>query len=281
MITSTQNRQRAWMGFGLACAVGAIYILTFGLLYPVLGSTTNLLAMVLIAIVAWFSGLRGGLIAGLLTLLLTTILLGAVENVNWATALRQGIGVGFLDLVLFGAAFGQIVEVSKHSRNALFQHDQAIRESEERYRIISEATFDALILHENGVVIQANQATKAIFGYEPSELMGRDSLEILGTANSIDTLRRNIQAGFEEVYVATLKRKDGSTFEGEIHARNVTYQGRQVRVASFRDITERRQAEAALRESEANLRAILDNTELAYVLMDADMQIGRASCRER
>src|SRR5258708_11799648 len=99
MFTSAQNRH-SWLGVGLVVGSAALYVLTFGLLYPVLGSTTNLLVLLPAAIAGWFFGLRSSLLAGLLTLPLNLILQGSVEPLDWAGVVRQIVGLGLLEPVL-------------------------------------------------------------------------------------------------------------------------------------------------------------------------------------
>ncbi len=131
--------------------------------------------------------------------------------------------------------------------------EESLQESEERYRIIAESTFDALILHEDGYVIQANRAAATLFGYEREELVGRNAKALLLAPDSLPVADQMLATGFEGIYEATFRRKDGTTFPAEVQARNVTYRGRRVRVATYHDISERKKAADALRDLNAEL----------------------------
>ncbi len=122
--------------------------------------------------------------------------------------------------------------------------EEALRESEERYRMLSAATYEGIIFHEQGIVQDANQSFATMFGFEhPAELVGLNALKELIAPQSLSEVEENIRLGLEGSYEAVMRRKDGSTFRGEIEAREVEYQGRKARVAAVRDITDRKRAE--------------------------------------
>ena len=131
--------------------------------------------------------------------------------------------------------------------------EEALRESEERYRALADATMEAVVIHDDGRVVEANPAYLRLFGYDrPDEVVGRSIFDF-GTPETAGRVADAVRAGREAPYEATGRRKDGTTFLGELVGRPATYRGRQVRMTAIRDITERRRAEAALRASEARL----------------------------
>src|SRR6185369_17086728 len=73
-----------------------------------------------------------------------------------------------------------------------------------------------------------------------------------------ELVMEKIRSGDEQPYETIDVRKDGSRFPAEVRGRNMPYQGRMVRVIAVRDITERKQAERVLRESEQRLSLIFD-----------------------
>jgi diguanylate cyclase (GGDEF)-like protein/PAS domain S-box-containing protein len=127
--------------------------------------------------------------------------------------------------------------------------ERRLRESEERFRALAEATFEAVAIHEKGKFLVANQSLARMFGHEDAaELVGRDVLE-MSAPESRDLVRSRIVGGFEEPYEAVGRRQDGTTFHGEVHGKSIRYQGREVRVTAIRDITERKRAEEQLRHA--------------------------------
>jgi PAS domain S-box-containing protein len=110
-------------------------------------------------------------------------------------------------------------------------------------------------------IVEANEAASAAYGYTAEEfrsLRARD----FRTPDEIATLERDWEQSRkpEGVLVETVhRRKDGSTFPVELSARVIEIDGKPYRQSFIRDITARKQAEAALQESEANFRAVVES----------------------
>ena len=117
-----------------------------------------------------------------------------------------------------------------------------LREGEARFRGLSEASFEGIVLHEEGKILDANRALATMFGYEPSEMIGKTAAE-LSKPESHETIYRNIQSGNERPYEVVGLKKDGSTFPIEVIGRDVPYRGHIVRVTAIRDLTDRKRAE--------------------------------------
>ncbi len=133
------------------------------------------------------------------------------------------------------------------------ERTQALRDSEEQFRALSEAAFESIFLSEKGICVGQNLAAEKMFGYTLSEAVGRPGIEWIAPENR-EMVMNNMLSGYEEAYEATALRKDGLTFPAEIRGKMMRYQGREVRVTELRDITKRVQAEEALRESEEKFR---------------------------
>ena len=136
--------------------------------------------------------------------------------------------------------------MSREVAGRVWRAEEELRESEERLRALAEATFEGVALSEGGVVLEANDSFAALFGYEPSEVIGKDALEFMAP-ESHEKTRRNISADAEEPYEAVGIKKDGSRIDLEIRGKASSYMGRDVRLTAIRDVTRRKRAEAELR----------------------------------
>ncbi|HEY9833759.1 MAG TPA: PAS domain S-box protein, partial [Stenomitos sp.] len=137
------------------------------------------------------------------------------------------------------------------------QSEQSLQESEERFRRLSEATDEGILIHDYGRIIDANQAIAKMFGYETDELIGRSGFELL-VPEARDIVLKQIQSAYVEPYEVVALSKDGSQFPIEIQAKQIPYQNRLVRVVAIRDISRRQQIENELRQARDQLRAVLD-----------------------
>ncbi len=137
----------------------------------------------------------------------------------------------------------------------LKQAEQALRESEERFRYLHEASFGGIGIHDKGIILDCNQGLAAISGYSTDELIGMNGLDLIAP-DWRDHVMQNIMSGYEQPYDVEGIRKDRTIYPLEIQGKNIRYHGKIVRVTEFRDITARKMAEDALRESEERYRKI-------------------------
>jgi len=126
----------------------------------------------------------------------------------------------------------------------------ALRDSEERLRALESATTEGIVLHEDGVVVEVNDAFLRMLGYaDQSEVIGRSVLDFCAPAWR-DRVQEAVRSGRETPYEAEGLRKDGTTIAGELTGRSARYRGRDVRMTAVRDITARRQLEAQLQQAQ-------------------------------
>ena len=137
--------------------------------------------------------------------------------------------------------------------------EEALQAREEKFRALSEAAFETIFLSEKGICLGQNPAAEKMFGYTPSEAIGRAGTDWIAP-ESREMVKNNMLSGHERPYEAVALRKDGSTFPVEIQGKMICYQDRDIRVTSLCDITDRVLAEKALRESEERYRSLFDES---------------------
>lgn len=144
------------------------------------------------------------------------------------------------------------------------QDKKALLQNEQRYRRLSDATFESIFISNKGICIEQNDTAERMFGYSHEEAIGN-----LGTDWIIQedrkTVSNNILSGVETPYEVTALRKDGSTFPCEIQGRTIKDKDKTLRITALRDITSRKNAEAELRDSEERHRLIFENSPLSMI----------------
>lgn len=147
--------------------------------------------------------------------------------------------------------------------------ERALQESEERFRCLSEASFEGIVVNDQGRHLVVNAAFVAMMGYSYQETTRMTAFDFTAP-ECHELVMEKIRSGDEQPYEAVGVRKDGSRFPVEIRGCNMPYQGRMVRVIAVRDITERKQAERALRESEKRFRRLSEATFEGIVIHDQE-----------
>ena len=140
-------------------------------------------------------------------------------------------------------------------------------QAEERFRSLSEASYEALFISEKGICLEQNPAAERMFGFSDEEAFGRSGTEWI-VPEDRDLVLHHMLIGYEEPYRVTALRKDGSTFPAEIVGRMMQYQGRKARVTALRDISGQVKAEEGLRESEERYRSIVQDNHAVMLLVD-------------
>jgi len=133
----------------------------------------------------------------------------------------------------------------------------------------------ALMLDEKGTIVLTNPAQDALLGYERGELLGQSLLVVSDRTPA--EFQHEFQRHLEEVrerggaakeHVA--RRKDGTLIEVATRSSGMTVEGRLFIVMVGQDITQRKQAEQALRQSEESLRVFLDAVPQPALLLDRE-----------
>jgi PAS domain S-box-containing protein len=132
--------------------------------------------------------------------------------------------------------------------------EERLRESEERFRSLSEAGFEGILVHDGGRIVDVNQVLCDASGYKWHDLLGRDAFELLAPEYR-ELAYRNLLAERDRPFEVEAIRRDGARFPVEVQARSMPYRGRVQRVVAIRDVSERRKAErvreSLIRELEA------------------------------
>jgi PAS domain S-box-containing protein len=153
---------------------------------------------------------------------------------------------------------GSIIDIT-HLKRA----EEALRASEQRFRTFVDHATDAFfLLDDGGVILDVNNKACQSLGYTRDELVGMmtpTDFDPDFTPADKEENERKLNAGETIAFESRHRRKDGNVFPVEVRCQAFWEGGRRFTVALARDVTERKRAEDALRESEERFRTLADN----------------------
>lgn len=133
--------------------------------------------------------------------------------------------------------------------------EDALRENEIRFRAVFENSVDAIGVSKNGIHFFVNPAYLSLFGYTSAdELVGRPIIDLIAREEReeiLENVRRRSKGEFVPSFYETCgRRKDGTEFDMDVHVSAYALAGETYTLVILRDITERKRAEEALKESQ-------------------------------
>lgn len=167
-----------------------------------------------------------------------------------------------------GAILAMVRDISDRKRA-----EERLSLSEEKFSTAFRISPDSININrlDDGTYLEVNEGFTAITGYRPEEVVGKSSLELDIWVNPEDRARlvREIKAhGIVMNHEAEFRKKDGTIIVGQMSARRIDIEGNPCILNICRDITERKQAEELLRESEKTLRLLLEATPVGVGVTD-------------
>src|SRR4029077_16076335 len=158
---------------------------------------------------------------------------------------------------------------------------EAREQSSEHLQVILDHIKDVVLtVDEDGVIQTFNPTGERVFGYIEAEVVGqRIDLLIpkIATHESIAQALQRLAASSGDTHLDLAsreslgKRKDGEFFPAEIAVSKAPLSRREMFIVCLRDVTERRESEQAMRESEARYRLLVDHAPDAIVVFDGDV----------
>lgn len=153
--------------------------------------------------------------------------------------------------------------------------EQALRDSEDRYRTLFSESRDAIwVVTKNGHIVDANDSAAILFGYSSGELPGRNIWDSYVDPEERDSFQREMeQKGHVRDFPSKLRRRDGTVIDCLLTATGwrsrdtiIGYQG------IVRNVTEQKRSELALAESERRYRILAENVTDVIWLSDMTLR---------
>lgn len=143
-----------------------------------------------------------------------------------------------------------------HAHLRFHRQQLELREQQERFQKLAEASSEGILIHDKGRILETNQALLDMFGYEYHELIGRDSIDFL-EPESRQVAREHFLKNSQTSYALFATKKDGTKLPVKIQGRLMPWKGRSIQVVTIRDISMQR----FIQEEQQTLSASLGEKE--------------------
>lgn len=276
---AAETQGRPWW-FGYAIAIVLEVVLTAGLVavYPYfpLANHPVLYAFLLMGIAYWF-GTGPAILALVVSFVAFDYFFLPPYHTIWPLAETvvawTRLAAFFLGTLLIGVATLLI----RRSQRRIIDVAEELRQSEERFHTIFDSINDTILIHDadTGTIIDVNERACQVLGRNREDLIG-SNVGLISSGEppyteeeALARIKRAI-AGEPQTMEWQSKDKSGRLSWVEVSLRSATIGGRMVVLAVTRDISERKRADEALRESEERYRHIVETSQEGVWLIDAD-----------
>lgn len=171
----------------------------------------------------------------------------------------------------FFNSLGEVTEMLGIGRDITDQKkaELALKESEERYKTLFEAAFEGIAVHDEGIILEVNQASLAALQYTPEDVIGKHLLGFVAPELR-EEVKMRINNKPEDPYETILVKKDGTYLPVEILSKKHHYKGKEVRVAAFRDISQRKLYEKEIHTQKSLFHTILNKLPIDIFIKDKE-----------
>ena len=160
------------------------------------------------------------------------------------------------------ALISLIPAIALSERNELTQR---LAESEERFRILGDASNEGIIISENGRIVDSNHQALTLFGYDQAEFIGLEVIRLVPPEQRA-ILTEAVSRESELIYEIGGLRKDGSTFPSEARPKVTRLGNRRIRITAIRDLTERKLIESTFRDNELRYRNVIEGSPESIII---------------
>ncbi len=204
-----------WRRAALAALALLVYALAFVPLYARAGVGVSALSIFPVVVLGWLFGAWGGLLGGVLSVPLNALLLAAVGEPGWALVVESAGAEASALVLVVGAVVGLLRDLGLRLDRHLTEWrraERALRDSEDRYRLLFERSRDPMFLSRpDGGIIEANDALLRLFGAQRSDLLEAEITDFFEDEDDRDRYWGEIaRVGFVEDLPVRLRIEGGA-----------------------------------------------------------------------
>lgn len=145
-----------------------------------------------------------------------------------------------------------------------------LKESEERFKLLSGAALEGITISEGGVIIDANEQFAQMHGYKERQHVIGKNLEDFITPEYVELAYKNIEMGYHKPFMLQSVKKNGNVITVEARGENMPYYGKTVRIVAMSDITERINYENQLKESHERYKNHIESLPDGVLILEKD-----------
>ena len=131
-------------------------------------------------------------------------------------------------------------------------------------------SFDAKVIHINGIAIEVNNSLCELSGYHKNELMGKNIVELFVPDRFHQLINEKQQFDVVRSYDIEIRKKNGDLLPVEVQAKKILYDNKEARIALIKDISDRKRIEKELFENEQKYFALFENANDTIFIMKND-----------
>ncbi|MCX6136397.1 MAG: PAS domain S-box protein, partial [Ignavibacteriales bacterium] len=162
------------------------------------------------------------------------------------------LGVTAVTIRLLADGLFQTLAKIRQNQLDLKNRAEDLRESNERFARLADASFEGIVVSDNGIIVDLNNQLADMLGYTQSEMIGRSVVDFVPPQDVVQVVSP-VRSNDEEPYEQCALRKDGSVLPVEIHAKSTFMGNHPVRVSAIRDISEQKRAEIEKKQMQAQI----------------------------
>jgi PAS domain S-box-containing protein len=168
-----------------------------------------------------------------------------------------------------------LLEKSILQNKKLLETQVKIEENQKRFQMFSDSSFEALFLSEKGKFLDANKSALEIFGFTFEEAKKLIATDIIAEEYR-ELVMKNYLSDYRESYEVVALKHNGEKFFAEVRGKSFDFEGREIRISAFRDISDRKKVEIELKKQ--NIEYLALNEE--YVNQNKELYRHEKEARE-